>query len=129
MINSIKPIGVAREFSMRPIGVVSEKVPDVGGSLDRDDYLKFDVGVAREKLSSLPKRNSGDQFPWELVDYFVTHDYVVGRGHPPRSLPDASDGFVWYWVDNVYNLGGVGGWLEVNVEKKLQGRFKFCLMG
>jgi hypothetical protein len=69
--------------------------------------------------------NEGDSFAWPLVDWWSRHQDQAMSGQPETP---PQEGFAWYWVDNMYNLAGIGGWLEVDLVNRKQGKFNFRCM-
>ena len=113
---SIKPCGrVVAEYKVeRPI---IQSIPDTSGMTAKE---------AIKHLRNLPI-NEGEQFPWALVEKFAT-DETNKKRNVLKELPSPQDGYQWVWVSTMYALSGIGGWLEVDLPNKKQGRFWFCCM-
>ncbi len=80
--------------------------------------------TVKSQLRDLPK-NTDDRFPWPLVELFVKEAESYNNGKPSEA---PTTGYEWYWVDDMARLSGMGGWLEVDVANRRQGRFKFRCM-
>jgi hypothetical protein len=104
----------------------------IGIKCIRSDESKFGyklLGLHNcRKIAISPRKN---QFEWETVEECVKRfgPRKSPFGPLPDNLPDPLPGFEWHWVDDIAAMCGIGGWLEVDVENKRQGRFDFSAMG
>ena len=64
-------------------------------------------------------------FTWDEVETSL-EEKRSDWSKPPDIEPQ--EGFKWHWVDNIRCLSGVGGWVELDIPNKKQGRFYFCCM-
>jgi hypothetical protein len=88
---------------------------------------ELDAMTLKEAIPYLrEKEKRTEQFPWALVERWIKEqDKAVKWGRKPDDLVN-TDKWTWYWVDDMANLSGIGGWLQVDVVNKQQGEFKFC---